>query len=442
VYDGINPRSNKDFDDVDTKRLDHPTILDDVDIESLLDSLLYPETILDSEGFGDSRLCSYIQHEQHHPPPTRVIEWNYLIPLPPQDLECAIKTVRIKDSTSLSSIHRTRNVVFLRFYDLLANPPEAFKNWVKKLGYEFNYDTVISQTHPIIAFTCKGQNRTYYLPNYEVLNDLLKKHKSTLNSTSRFVNNFLAFCKVVGADYVIYITLTAPKNFTGEDLRRSFRKFIRRLEKELFGGAKLGGAYNIHPWGTKSLKPHPHIHVILPNVVEKEGKFYRIRPWLDHEKLKEIWKQCLGIDQKPDLYIEYTSVDNRADIVHAVKYASRKAIIDIVTYFIKNGKAPEIDDEWAKQLIEYENRRTCFGFLRNMKKIIGENKEKKRYCPICGSESEKVEAIPRHEFDEMFRDGKLLILFYDPKIRWYRLMYNALNEESLSAAFVFCDSND
>jgi len=115
--------------------------------------------------------------------------------------------------------------------------------------------------------------------------------------------------------------------------------------------------------------------------------------------------QCLGIDQKPDLKIKYTSVKNREEIVHIVKYASRKPIIDIVSYFINNGKEPDIDEEWAKKLIEYENRRTCFGFLRNMKKILGENKEKKRYCPICGSESEKVATIPRHKFDEMFRDG-------------------------------------
>ena len=72
-------------------------------------------SILDSEGFGDTRLCSIFQHEQHHPQPTRVIEWSYLIPLPPQDRECAIKTAKIKD---ISSLHKARNVV-LDFYDIL-----------------------------------------------------------------------------------------------------------------------------------------------------------------------------------------------------------------------------------------------------------------------------------------------------------------------------------
>ena len=440
MYDGINPRSNKDFDDVDTKRLVHPTLLDDVDIESLLDSLLYPETILDSEGFGDSRLCSYIQHEQHHPPPTRVIEWNYLIPLPPQDLECAIKTAKIKD---ISSLHKARNVVFLDFYDILANPPEAFKNWIRRLGYEeLSYNAVIDESHPITAFVCRRHNRSYYLPNYEILNPLLKKHKSTLNSTSRFVNNLLKLCEQIKADYVIFMTLTAPKEFDEEKLKKAFKKFVKKLEKELFNSAKLGIAYNIHIWGTKTLQPHPHIHVILPNVVEKDGKFHRIRPWLDETRLKEIWKECLEIDQKPDLHIKYVKSDNRGRIAHWVKYSSRKPIIDIVSYFIKHGKAPEISDEWAKVLIEYVNRRVCIGFLRNMKKIIGENREKKRYCPICGSESEKVEAIPRHEFETMFKDGNLIVVFYDPKIRWYRLMYNALDEIGLSAALVYCDSDD
>jgi len=124
---------------------------------------------------------------------------------------------------------------------------------MRRLGYELNYEAVISQTHPIVAFHCKEQNRTYYLPNYEVLNDLLKKHKSTLNSTSRFVNNLITFCKAVGADYVISLCLTAPKTFDVETLRNAFKRFIKALENELFYRAKLKGANNIYIWGTETL---------------------------------------------------------------------------------------------------------------------------------------------------------------------------------------------
>jgi len=406
------------------------------------DSLSYPQTILNDGGFGVSRLCSIFQHEripQHNP--TTLQGWNYILPLPEQNLECLFKTARVKN---LELLHQNRNVVFLDFYDMLAKPPDLFKDWIKKLGYEkYAYDAVIDEIYPLTAFICKNSGRAYYLPNYEVLNPLLKAHKSTLNSSSRFVNNFLEFCNAVNADYAMFMCLTAPEGFGVEELRESFKKFIKTLEKEFFNNARLGGVYNIHPWGTRTLKPHPHIHAIIPNVVEKDGKFYRIRPWLDVEKLKEIWRRCLGIDQKPDLRVEYAKIaGNRGKIAHWVKYSGRKPIIDIVSYFIKHGKAPDIDDDWAKYLIEYTNRRVSYGFLRKMSQIIEKSEEKKHHCPICGSESEKVEHLRYNEVEDMLRDGRLLVVYYDPKIRWYRLLYNAYNELSISAMLVYCHKEE
>ena len=384
-------------------------------------------------GFGVSRICSIVQHEKHVTLPG----WDYLLPLPEQNLSFFIKTAKVKN---LNLLHQNRNVALLDFYDLLAKPPDLFKKWIKKLGYEnYAYDAVISEIYPLTAFICKNSGRVYYLPNYEVKNELLKKHKSTLNSSSRFVNNFLELCNVIKADYVIFMTLTAPKDFDVEKLRKSFKKFIKMLEKELFNSAKLGIAYNIHIWSTKTLQPHYHIHLLFPNCVEKEGKFYRFRPYFDVNKLRKMWKESLGIDCEPDIHVKYAKIaENRGKIAHWVKYSSRKAIIDIVSYFINNGKEPEISENWAKQLIEYTNRRVSYGFLRKMSQIIGENNEKKHHCPICGSESEKVEYLRYNEVEDMLRDGRLLIVYYDPKSRWYRLLYNAYSELSISAVLLYC----
>jgi len=407
------------------------------------DSPSYPQTILKGEGFGVSRLCSIVQHEripQHNP--TTLQGWNYILPLPEQNLECLFKTARVKN---LNLLHENRNVALLDFYDLLAKPPAEFKEWMRKLGYEeYCEDAVIDEIYPLIAFICQKTGRAYYLPNYEVKNKLLRKHKSTLNSSSRFVNNFLELCNVMKADYVIFMTLTAPKeDFNEEKLKKAFKKFIKMLEKELFNSAKLGIAYNVHIWSTKTLQPHYHIHLLFPNCVEKEGRFYRFKPFLDADKLREIWKKALGIDCNPDLHLKYAKIaENRGKIAHWVKYSSRKAIIDIVSYFINNGKEPEISEEWAKTLIEYVNRRVCCGFLRKMSQIIEKSEEKKHYCPVCGGESEKVELMRYNVVEDMLKEGRLLIVYYDPKIRWYRLLYNSYNELSISAMLAYCHKEE
>jgi len=44
--------------------------------------------------------------------------------------------------------------------------------------------------------------------------------------------------------------------------------------------------------------------------------------------------------------------------------------------------------------------------------------------------------LNRVEFEELLSDGRLIIVYYDPKSRWYNILYNKLNEDSMMIALI------
>jgi hypothetical protein len=181
---------------------------------------------------------------------------------------------------------------------------------------------------------------------------------------------------------------------------------------------------------------------------DKNGEFHRFRPYYSREQLeaiRKIWKDCLiksgysiAENIELDIYIDYVKLENRALVFHKLKYSARSPLIDLVRYFILYDQTPNITDQWAETIIFYENRRSVFGFFRNLKRIIGEVPEKTRHCPVCGSEiDEVVESLYYGEWGRMFKEGKHIIVFFDPKTRKYKAIINAAREECLAIELLY-----
>jgi hypothetical protein len=88
-----------------------------------------------------------------------------------------------------------------------------------------------------------------------------------------------------------------------------------------------------------------------------------------------------------------------------------------------------------------------YGFFRKLSKYIeklraekGKNEEQdkeKRYCPVCGSETEYSETLYFAEWENLFRQGKTIIVFFDPKNRKYNAIINAVREECLAIELLY-----
>jgi hypothetical protein len=244
----------------------------------------------------------------------------------------------------------------------------------------------------------------------------------------------------LGVDYLICFDLTVPEEFSlnwasnvdfgVRKLREAFKFFVRCLEAKFNG--ELGYFYNIHVWGTKSLKPHFHVHSSFCNVVFKDDRFIRFRPYFDVDFIRQIWKESLrsvGLNvDVVDVKVSYIKLSNHGAVVHRVKYASRHPLIDIASYYVDRDYEGLSDGlrDWYLKLIYYVNRRVCGGFLRKLSKLVGDV-EVKRVCPICGSECDDGGTVGFNEVDDLvrkFQDGTLVVIFWDLQDRRYKLVYS------------------
>ena len=381
--------------------------------------------------------------------------WPYLLPLPRQDLTTLLRVIDI-DHNQLTRLHKLHNITFLDFSDLLANPPEKFKQYVKRLGYGHLADNAeIDEIRPVRAKICVN-GRIVCVPNYSRKNELIKKSISRRSSVNRLINRIYELSNKIGSDYMLNFTLTIPVWLINPDnienelkkVRKAFREFIKRLEIEFYRGSKLGGCYNVHIWSSEKLTPYIHIHMHMLNVCQDEnGEFHRFRPYFSKEQLETIrtlWKECLrksgySVPEniELDVYVDYVKLENRPLVFHKLKYSARSPLIDLVRYFILNDREPEISDEWAETIIFYENRRNVFGFFRNLKQLIGDVRKRKS-CPVCGSEiDEYTECLNYIEWENMFRDGKMIIVFFDPKTRKMKAIVNGAREEGLALELLY-----
>jgi hypothetical protein len=344
-----------------------------------------------------------------------------------------VKTI---SRNELQDVHDGFDTIFLDFYSMLVHPPQGFVKLMGDLGFG-SVDCVVDGFRVI---RCKRGFDVYvpntlFVPKYSPY----RKWLNTARSLSRFVNKLFRL-EDFGVDYLVCFDLTVPQEVSlswssnvdegVKLLKRAFKFFVRCLESKFHG--ELGYFYNIHVWGTKSLKPHFHVHSSFCNVVFKDDRFIRFRPYFDVDFIREIWRESLrsvglGVDVV-DVKVSYVKLSNHSGVVHRVKYTSRHPLIDIASFYVDRDY-DGVDDAWKNwilKLIHYVNRRVCGGFLRKLSKLVGEV-DVKHVCPICGSESDDGGTVGFNEIDDLvrkFQDGTLVVIFWDLKERRYKMIYS------------------
>jgi hypothetical protein len=336
----------------------------------------------------------------------------------------------------LQDVHDGFDAVFLDFYSMLIHPPEGFVRLMGDLG--FGGVDCVDDGFRVVR--CRV-GKDVYVPNVIFAGKFspYRKWRNVAPSLSRFVNKLFRL-RNLGVDYLINIDLTIPQEISlswssnVDDgiriLKNALKFFVRCLESKFHG--QLGYFYNIHVWGTKSLKPHFHVHSSFCNVVFKDGKFIRFRPYFDVDFIREIWRESLrsvGVKVNVvDVKVSYIKLSNRGGVVHRVKYASRHPLIDIASYYVEHSY-DGVDNglrDWYLKLIYYVNRRVCGGFLRKLSKLVGDV-DVKHVCPICGCESDNGGTVGFNEVDDLirkFQDGSLVVIFWDLRERRYKLVYS------------------
>jgi len=338
--------------------------------------------------------------------------------------------------TELQDLHDGFDVVFLDFYSMLIHPPEGFVRLMGDLGF----GSVDCVDDGFRVVRCRV-GKDVYVPNvvFAPKYSPYRKWRNTAPSLSRFVNKLFRL-RDLGVDYLVCFDLTVPQEVSlswssnvdeGVRMLKNAFKFFVSCLKSKFGG-ELGYFYNVHVWGTKSLKPHFHVHSSFCNVVFKDGKFIRFRPFFDVDFIREIWRESLrsvGLSvDVVDVKVSYVKLSNHGAVVHRVKYMSRHPLVDIASYYVEHSYNG-VDDglrDWYLKLICYVNRRVCGGFLRKLSSLVGDV-DVKHVCPICGFDSDDGGIVSFVDVDGLikrFDDGLLVVVFWDLQERRYKMVYS------------------
>lgn len=233
----------------------------------------------------------------------------------------------------------------------------------------------------------------------------------------------------------------APMGQRGREIAwRLFNRFWHEdLEPMLLHGVDgcLGAYVNLHTWKTEEpLKPHFHFHVlVLDKVLRPDGTFGDVEyplnrsgtpvVFTDQEdmEVKEAWKDKLnklarrhGLDYvkgKVDIYERYVEWDGEGDVGRArfmnrFNYQGRHPIEDFCVYSNAN---PDCADppEW---LAKYSNKARVYGWWRDMKSYISEDKageldDRTRLSPLDASE---MTYIGRFDVEQVLDTGNIWTL--------------------------------
>lgn len=260
-----------------------------------------------------------------------------------------------------------------------------------------------------------------------------RAHRSNINSASRLKRQLQLVAQQTGFDFLISLVLTIPhsnQGLTESDLKRAFQSFSKRLAHHLKNKhlktplkskfkAEISSIVNYHLWGSEEVNYHPHIHVLIPNLLKisrtttegvKIEDFVIIPPKISVEKLKELWITTLlelgytipiNGDGKPqiDLYIRHFKVTSSSRMMHILKYNGRRPIQDLVTFCSNNEFLPAylFDEDWLTYLFTSKNQRRVYGWLRGLLKDA--KPEKKPSCPVCGGYSVTCEVTEKYITD-------------------------------------------
>jgi hypothetical protein len=207
-----------------------------------------------------------------------------------------------------------------------------------------------------------------------------------------------------GFDYLIRLDLTIHKEDADPQnqsrLRKAVRDFLDLLGEHLSRKGKgklkgkLTGVYTLHPWSTKGLTPHYHVHLNVPNVLKTKRGFVRFCPRIHHLVVKTLWRKALRInglwalegESLPDCHVSFVRFKDRVRVAHRIRYLSRLPIVDLSDNLTRE-QAEGFDLEWAKFLLFYTPRIVWVGWARGGG-FANSNEKRKRneflICPKCG----------------------------------------------------------
>jgi len=187
-------------------------------------------------------------------------------------------------------------------------------------------------------------------------------------------------------------------------------KYLRKSFKERGWGAWV----NLHTWSSKNPEGllrgerHLHFHVILAMVkVNDDGSFeLPSTGWIDMDALRVAWAWAIErvtgygfnweedlrhrLDVRPNSYFTLEG-EGRAKLLHNLKYATRKWNVDLAMkaveehdgdgdYFLEELTATEnFEDLWRAS-----NKARAFGWWRRLRRLLGEDIEVEKRCPVCG----------------------------------------------------------
>jgi hypothetical protein len=364
--------------------------------------------------------------------------------------------------------HEDNDLLFLGAFIKYLTPSDSYIEFIKSL-YGFGDKEAVKKlcnadinTEYVNKLKCSKTGKNVYIPEYVNIGryNPISHQNSSKSSSSRLASNICKFGELYKIDYLITFELTFPKEVSLLAVKNpeKYKALVSDLSKEFIEdylkpkylrskNEMLGIFFNPHLWSSKNpLNSHLHAHFnmlncvvikeekeIIDNLSEKSKKIVRHRairfkPNLTTDELKEMrksWKNILKkhdieIDSNVNIYWKYISLKNKAQVMHRIKYCTRKPIIDIYNYYedaLYNEDINEYNKKYLKYLMEYNNKRHVFGFMKFLKRLIPEENIE-HYCPICGEKAEKCR-VEVKELIEKLKNREAYFLLFDWKSKKY-----------------------
>jgi hypothetical protein len=207
-------------------------------------------------------------------------------------------------------------------------------------------------------------------------------------------------------------------------------------------GQKLGYVHNIHLWHSHHAgdmkvistphEPHLHAHINLVNlVVDQSGgtpEYIRFNPNVDAAIVRKAWsyaifKSFAHLVTDPVFYLHYIPLSSRARVSHRLRYCGRSVLHDLFDYYQDYDFSENIPKEYNEFLLKYQNRRTSFGFIRNISALVGEV-DAERVCAVCSSQSEKLDPLTVEEMLRKIENDRIPVAIYRSRRREVAIIRN------------------
>ena len=324
-------------------------------------------------------------------------------------------TERVKEYTPLYDVEfKSITELIEILYDLGVEnyrTSELFLKVLLRLRY-YNYE-VYDGTH-FVALRCTRFNQhVVYRPLVDSRCGLKKMMWANYNA-NRYYDKFHIISERIKpinggkVDYLIFMVFTLPKHRWNNIEDKGFRDIVRNTLRGYFGG-DVFGIMNYHIWHSANplMGKFPHVHVVVLNLIrDKDGNYYRVRPYVDIEKLKKEYGRRIQYDN-PVIHVQYVRLSERERCIHHLRYNMRKPLIDLERFFLDLEDVKEMVNvdlivrkrgRWILELLEYKNRTIPIGNLMSkFKQFFGDLAKGKSKCPICGADLKFWKIVRRDE---------------------------------------------